>query len=69
MSEITPGTRVTGVYCGVSYTGLVKRVEPTPLGDQVIEITVSLTIVVNSIARCSIASLKNQITNTVKETK
>ena len=69
MKEIKPGVHVEGVYCGVSYAGVVKWVEPTPLGDQIIEIDVTPVIVVNSTARSSIAILKSQITNTIKESK
>lgn len=69
MSEIKPGVHVEGVYCGVGYKGVVKQVSPTPLGDQIIEINVTPVIVVNSIVRRSIAILKSQITNTIKELK
>ena len=69
MNEIKPGVHVEGVYCGVKYEGVVKWVKPTPLGDQIIEINVTPVIVVNSIVRRSIAILKSQITNTIKELK
>lgn len=69
MNEIKPGVHVEGVYCGVRYEGVVKQVSPTPLGDQIIEINVTPVIVVNSIVRRSIAILKSQITNTIKELK